>query len=453
MTTTQTMARRHPLVVPVVLIATFVQLLDVTIVQIAIPSIHRELGAGQGALELVLAGYTLAYACTLIPAARLGDRYGYRRLFIAGMTVFTVFSAACAVAPTAGVLVVARVAQGIGSGLMAPQVFSIIQIAVPHTRRPHAVSLLGATMGGASLVGPSLGGLLIGADLFGLGWRTIFLVNIPVGVVALVGSARIPGARAAGRPRIDGFGAVLIAIGLGLLIFPLAMGREFGWPIWTWLCLIAAGVIMAVFVRAQRRHSEPLLHPSVFRDPTARTAVLLVFVFNAGVPSFTYLLLLYLQSGAGYTPIAAALTGAPYAAAAVLGSRGAPRLARRLGVRLLTVATGLLALDMLIIAIVIGSTATRWLVLPLLAVGGASFGAFTASVFSLALARVRPEATGSASGLLPTAQQLGGSIGVTLAGLVYFAPAAGPTAAFGHAMIYQAGIFVLAAVVSLWNPR
>ncbi|TDD16077.1 MFS transporter, partial [Nonomuraea diastatica] len=197
---------------PVVLSATFVQLLNVTVAQVAAPSMQADLGAGPGAVQLILAGYTLAYACLLITAARLGDRYGYRRLFVAGTVVFAVGSAGCAAAQDATWLILARLVQGAGSGLVAPQVLSLIQVAVPAERRARAMSLYGATMGVASLAGPLVGGLLIGADLFGLGWRPVFLVTVPVALVSLAGAAVLPRTRGAGGQRVDGAGAVLTTV-------------------------------------------------------------------------------------------------------------------------------------------------------------------------------------------------------------------------------------------------
>ncbi|MEU5700060.1 MFS transporter [Streptomyces aurantiacus] len=436
-------------VLSVVLSATFVQLLNVTIAQVAAPAIRDDLGAGPGAVQLVLAGYTLTYACLLITAARLGDRYGYRRLFVLGTVVFTIGSVACACAPDTATLITARLLQGAGSGLVAPQVLSIIQVAVPAARRPRALGLFGATMGVASLAGPLIGGLLVGADLFGLGWRPIFLVTVPVALVSLVGARALPRTRGADGQRVDGAGAVLTTVGFGALVLPLALGREAGWPWWTWAGFAVSAVSLGYFAWALSRRPDPLIHPSVFRDRTARWGVLLVFVFNAGVPSFTYLLFLHLQSAAGYSALAAALTSAPFAAAAVLGSRGAPAAARRHGSTVLTVASLALAGMALALAPLVGSSTGRWVALPVLAVGGAAFGSFTASAFTLVLAGVGGAAAGSVSGLLPTAQQLGGSIGVTAAGLAYFAPAAGPADAIRHAMTYEAAVFVVTALISL----
>ncbi|MFD5321926.1 MFS transporter [Streptomyces sp. NPDC127098] len=432
---------------PVLLAATFVQLLDVTSVQVAAPALRADLDAGQGTVRLVLAGYTLSYACLLITGARLGDRFGYRRLLAAGLAVFLLGAAADAAAPSAGALVAARLVQGAGSGLLAPQVLALLRTTVPAARQPHALGLLVATMGTASLVGPLLGALLLEADVFGLGWRAVFLVGLPVGLAALAGATRLPATRGAGRQRVDAAGAALATAGLGLLILPLAVGRDAGWPAWSWACLAAGGGALAGFAALQRRPGrEPLLHPDLLRDPTARTGALLVLVFNAGVPSFTYLLFLHLQSGLGYSPLAAGLTAAPFAAAAMLGSRAAPRLSRRRPPLVPAAAT--LAATMAALACTTALGSPRWALVAALVPGGAAFGLFTAHAFTTVLARAHPSAVGSVAGLLPTAQQLGGAVGITLAGLVHSATPDDPARAFTHALAYEAATFLLAAAVA-----
>ncbi|MFE2889294.1 MFS transporter [Streptomyces sp. NPDC059272] len=436
------------LVLPVVLSATFVQLLNVTVAQVAAPAIQAGLGASPGAVQLVLAGYTLTYACLLIPAARLGDRYGYRRLFVTGTVVFTAGSVAGACAPDTASLITARLVQGAGSGLVAPQVLSLIQATTPTTRQPRALGLYGATMAVASLAGPLTGGLVLSADLFGLGWRPVMLLTMPVALASLVGATALPRTRGADGLRVDKLGALLVTVGAGALILPLALGREAGWPWWTWAGFAVAVAALGHFVRSLPHRPDPLIHPAVLHHRPARRGTLLVFVFNTGVPSFTYLLFLHLQSAIGYSALASALTSAPFAAAAIVGSRAAPALTGRYGPMVLTVASLVLAGMCLALAPLVGSATGRQVALPVLAVGGAAFGAFTASVFTLVLADVHGPAAGSVSGLLPTAQQLGGSVGVTAAGLAYYAPAADKDTAFRHAMLYQIAAFTITALIS-----
>ncbi|MEU5022485.1 MFS transporter [Streptomyces angustmyceticus] len=279
----------------------------------------------------------------LITAARLGDRYGYQRLFVLGAVVFMAGSVAAGCAPDATFLIAARLVQGAGSGLVAPQVLSIIQVAVPAARRPRALGLFGATVGVASLAGPLTGGLLVGADLFGLGWRSVFLVTVPVALVSLAGATVLSRTRGTAGQRMDGLGVLLTSVGFGALVLPLTLGGEAGWPWWTWATLAVSAAVLGYFALTLPHRPNPLVHPSLFRDRRARAGVLLVFAFNSGVPSFTYLLFLHLQSALGYPALTAALTSAPFAAAAVLGSRSAPALARRHGSAVLTVSALVLA--------------------------------------------------------------------------------------------------------------
>ncbi|NEW37886.1 MFS transporter [Nocardia cyriacigeorgica] len=424
---------------PIVLTATFVQLLDVTIVQVALPVLQHELDTTGGVAQLVITGYTLPYACIMIPAARLGDRYGYRRMFIIGMGVFTLGSLAAGAAPTITMLIAARVLQGLGSGVLAPQVLSIIQTALPATRRPRAMGWYGSTMAIASLLGPIAGGLLLAVDAAGLGWRLLFVVNLPIGLFTLVRSRRIPITAGADQRPIPLLSAALIVAGAALLIYPLAVGHELGWPTWTAGCLTAAAGLLAGFVGTQVRGRRPLLDPRVLRARMVRRGLAAVFVFNAAVPSFTLLLMHYLQSSVGLRPLGAA----------ILGARSAPWFTHRYRASVLAGAASSLAAVMRTLALLVATAAPLGTWLPILAVGGGMFGIFTASVFGIILATAPESAAGSVSGLLPTAQQLGGTVGITLAGLCYFAVPALPATAFGHTLIYEAAILFAAAILAL----
>ncbi len=421
-------AARPFLVLGIVLTAVFVQLLDVSIVNVAIPSIQGDLGASAAAVQLVLAGYQLAFACTLITAARLGDIHGRRRLFLLGMTTFTVASLLCGLAPDPTTLVLARILQGLGSGLMFPQVLAVIQVTFPAEQRGRAFGIFGATIGLATICGPLVGGLLLEADLFGTDWRMIFLVNVPVGLAALVLARReMPESRAPDAPRLDLLGAALVGAGLLLLVFPLTEGRERGWPAWVWVMLAASVPVLAAFVvlqvRKTRAERDPLVLMTLFRHRSFSAGVLLSSVFFLGIAPFFFAFSLYLQVGLGFEPLHSGLTTLPFAIGSGVASSRSDGLTKRLGARVLTLGATLLAVSMaLLIAVlhVVGPDLVSWQVAVPLLLAGVGLGLFVAPLSNLVLAGVSGRETGSASGVLSTVQQVGGALGVALIGVLLF---------------------------------
>ncbi|PRY39758.1 MFS transporter [Umezawaea tangerina] len=444
------MSAHHPrLLLPIVLSGTFVQLFSVTVMQVAVPDVQRDLATGSGTGQLVLAGYTLTYACSLVVSARLGDRYGYRGMFVLGMALFTLASLGSAFAPSAWLLVAGRLAQGVGSGLMAPQTLSLIRSSVPPDRRAAALSAFGATMAAASMAGPVLGGVLIQFAPLGLGWRAAMLLTVPVGLAALALSPVLPASRGgADGDRVDPVGATLSLLGLGLLVLPLTVGRDAGWPPWTWASLVVAVVLLVGFALSQRRVPHPLVHPSTMSDPATRRGLGMVLVFNAGVPSFSLLLATHLQVAEGASPLRTGLTATPYAVGALVGSGMSAALSARFGRWALGGSSATLGLVCLAVAATIHEPALRWVLWLALGAGGFAFGAFTSSAFTRIIAEARPEAATSVSGLLPTAQQLGGTVGVTFAGMAYAVPAS-PGTALWHAMTYEVVVFALAALLAV----
>ena len=420
--------QRPLLVLGIVLTSVFVQLLDISIVNVAIPSIQSDLGATTASIQLVLAGYQLAFACTLITAARLGDIHGRRRLFLAGMTVFTLASLLCGLAPDPTTLVLARILQGLGSGLMFPQVLAVIQVSFPPAERGKAFGIFGATIGLATICGPLFGGLLLQANLFGTDWRAIFLVNVPVGIGAIVLALReMPESRAPDAPRLDLPGVALIAAGLFLLVFPLTEGRQRGWPVWIYLMLAASVPVLAAFVLLQRRKTRldasPLVLLTLFRDPTFRAGVVLSGVFFLGIAPFFFAFSLYLQVGLGFTPLHSGLTTLPFAIGSAVASARSDGITKRLGAPVLGLGSGLLAIAMLaLIGLLrlIGPDLRSWQVAPALLLAGIGLGLFIAPLSNLVLAGVSGRETGSASGLLSTVQQVGGALGVALIGILLF---------------------------------
>ncbi len=420
---------RSPMVIlAIVLTATFMQLVDISIVNVAIPSIQRELHASYAAVQLVLAGYQLAFACTLITAARLGDIYGRRRLFVIGMVGFTVASALCGAAPTANVLIAARVLQGLFSGLMFPQVLSVIQVTFPPRERGRAFSVYGAVIGLATITGPLLGGALIQLNIAGLDWRSIFYVNVPIGVGAVVAARRALGeSKAPAATKLDVPGALLVTVGLFLLVFPLTEGREKGWPVWIYAMLAAAVPVLAVFVAYELRRTRadrfPLLRMSLFSDRAFRAGLVLCLVFFAGIAPFFFTFSVYLQIGFGYSALGSGLTSFPFAVASGLASSQSDRIAKRLGNAVLSIGALTLVVGMSLLVLVVhlaGTQVHSWQLWPVLLISGVGLGLFIAPVTTIILDSISKEGAGSASGVLSTVQQIGGALGIALIGVLFF---------------------------------
>ena len=420
---------RHPFfVLAIVLTAVFVQLLDVSIVNVAIPSIQADIGASFASIQLVIAGYQLSFACLLITGARLGDIFGRKKLFMIGMSTFTIASALCGLAPNATTLVLARILQGLGSGLMFPQVLAVIQVTIPPKDRGKAFGIFGATIGIATILGPLLGGVLISANLFGTDWRAIFLVNIPIGVFALIAAyLELPDSKAPDKPRLDVPGALLISAGLFLLVYPLTEGREKGWPLWIYAMLLASIPLLVGFVLLQRsktrREANPLLLMTLFRSQAFRAGLVLSMVFFAGIPAFFFTFSLYLQVGLGFSALHAGLTTFPFAVGSGIASARSDGLSKRLGTGVLALGAGVLAVSMVAVILALhlaGTDLHAYEIGPVLFVAGLGLGCFIAPLTNLVLAGIKGREAGSASGVLSTTQQVGGALGVALIGLVLF---------------------------------
>jgi MFS family permease len=325
----------------VVLGGVFMSVLDFFIVNVAVPSIQRDLHASAAQVQWTVAGFGLGYGCGLIAGGRLGDLYGRRRMYQAGMLVFALASAACGLAPTAGFLVAARAVQGVSAALMAPQVLAIIRTAFTGAAQARGFTLYGLTMGIAAVFGQLIGGLLIKADVFGSGWRSCFLINLPVAVVVLILLPRlIPESRSPGRPRLDLPGAALVTLALALVVLPLIDGRAQGWPSWTWLSFAAAAVLLAFFWGQERRlaarGSEPLVHPELFRERAFAVGLLAQLVFWMGQASFFLVFALYAQQGRGLSALGAGTVFIAIGGGYLAASLNVQKFARRMGRQVLT---------------------------------------------------------------------------------------------------------------------
>ncbi|MET9397824.1 MFS transporter [Kitasatospora sp. NPDC002965] len=422
---------------PVVLTATFMTALDVFVVNVAIPSVQADLRAGPAAVQWVVAGFGLALAAGLITAGRLGDRYGRRRVFGLGLALFTLASVACGLAPTAGALVGARVAQGLSAALMGPQVLAILRTAFSGAAQARAFAMYGLTMGLGAVFGQLIGGVLIRADLFGLDWRSCFLINLPVGLAALALVRRcLPESRAPQRPGLDPVGVLLVTTGLTGLVLPLIQGREAGWPLWTWLCLAGSAAVLAVFgVHQYRtgRSGSPLVDTRLFRTRAFTAGLFAQLAFWLGQASFFLVLALYLQPGRGLDALGAGLVFTAIGAGYLLTSTTVHRFVARLGRQAIALGGLLMAAGLGLLGLAVyaaGDTGSVWWLAPGLFVDGLGMGLVIAPVTSTVLACVEPRLAGSAAGVVATVQQVAGALGIALIGILYYG-AADPATAFG----------------------
>jgi MFS family permease len=435
--------------------------IDMFVVNVALASIGADLAASTAELEAVVAGYGVALAVTLVIGGRLGDRFGRRRVFLAGMAGFTLASLVCGLAPGIGLLVTARVAQGLAAALMLPQALSIIQAGTSGPARIRAIGWYGGVGSLAMVVGLLLGGVLLDADIAGTGWRPIFLINVPVGILALVLVPRLlPESRATAPHGVDRAGTALLAIALLALMVPLLEGRALGWPAWTVALLVAAPIAAAAFAlverRAERTGRPALLPPSVLGVPSVRRGLLVVAPFFLGVGGFLFVIALVLQHGLGLDPFAAGATMAAFSVAFGVAALAAPRLGAWLGRRVVTVGTVVLLVGLLTTAAVVASGWPHPAPLAVaagLVVVGFGQGIAAIPMFGVVLAGVSTDHAGVAGGALSTTQQGSLAVGAALFGTLYaaVAEAAGPLAAYlavtaGHVIILAALAPVAAAL-------
>jgi EmrB/QacA subfamily drug resistance transporter len=427
---------------PVLLAGAFMVVLDFFIVNVALPSIATELGAGESSLEWVVAGYGLTFAAFLITSGRLGDGLGRRRVYAVGLALFTAASAACGLAPSPTTLVIARVAQGVAGAVVMPQVLAIVGVTYRGPHYVRAVSIYGVVLGLAAVGGQVIGGALVQTDLAGLGWRSCFLINVPVGLAALAFTRRlVPETKTDERARLDVAGAATLALGLTAILLPLIQGRQLGWPLWTWLSLAVAPLLIAGFLQRQRRLSrdgrEPLLELSLFRERAFSAGLVTQLCLACAQASFFVYLALYLQLGRGLGPLEAGLVFTIIAVAYVAVSGPAPGLAQRYGRSVVALGGASLAVGLAALAIAVSALGTGGSLLPLvpgLALTGVGIGLCFTPLTSTVLANVAAARAGSASGAMSTTQQIGYALGVAVTGVIYFG-ASGAGEAFELALI------------------
>ena len=457
----------HPrrwLILFVILAVECMDLLDGTIVNVAAPAIRGDLGAGLSALQWIAGGYALTFAVGLITGGRLGDIYGRRRLFLVGVAGFTTMSALCGAAQSPEMLIAFRLGQGMFAAIMIPQGFGIIREAFPPGELQKAFGMFGPVIGGSAVLGPVVGGLLVDGDLFGAGWRMILLVNVPLGLVALIVGARLlPESRAAVRPTLDLTGAALVSVAAGLLVYPLIQGREAGWPLWAFASIAGSVVVLAIFVAVERRRERagvsPLVTPSLFRKRAFSAGLACALVFFAGMIGLMLTFALFLQLGQGYSAIETGLALVPWSVGTGVGAGlGAGLLGPRVGRPTLHAGAVVMLAGVLGMLAVVAASGDGISALALAGpqlVAGAGMGALLAPMFDFVLAAVDDQEVGSASGVLNAMQQLGGAAGIAILGTVFFSVAArsGMVGAFERVLWIEAGVLVVVAALVCLLPR
>lgn len=443
--------------------AATMDLIDLTIVNVALPTIRRDLAASGTQLEWVVSAYMLAFAAALIVAGSFGDLFGRKRIFVAGIVLFGLASLGASVAQSPGELIAARVVQGVAAAAMLPQLLGTFRAMFTGEERGKAFGLYGATLGFASAIGLVLGGVLVDADVFGWGWRTVFVINIPIALVSLVAAIRfVPETSNPGAGRPDLAGAALLTGAIMAIAYPLLEGRSLGWPAWIWLVLAAgvAGLVALGVVEKRRQHERvaPLVRTHLLRIPAFSAGLIVQLAFSAGLQGFFLVLAVWLQTGRGFSPLAAGLTALAFSVGSFLLAGVAVPLAQRYG-RLILSAGGLLmalgVLGVLLGASHVGHGSDPWPVVPGLVVCGMGLSLLVIPLANVVLAAVPHEVASGAGGILSTSQQLGGSLGVAIVGTVFFDQLARHsfTTAFKHATPVVIGLFLAAAVLTLVLPH
>jgi EmrB/QacA subfamily drug resistance transporter len=449
---------RRWLALAVLLIASFMNLIDVTIVNVAIPSMQQDLGANASQIEWVIAAYVLAFALGLLPFGRLGDIVGRTRMFLIGVGAFSAASAFCGLAPSIEWLIAARTVQGLAGAMMTPQVLAIATVTFPPEERGQSFSLFGLAAGLAAVAGPIVGGLLIGADFGGLDWRPIFLVNVPVGIVAVVlGWFIIP--RPPGHPELrnDYAGIALFAAAMLALVYPLIEGRSVDWAPWTWELMGLAAVLLVLFVLWERRMARlgrpQLLSYSLITNGNFLLGAGITTIFASGIPGFFMVISIMLQVGFGFSPIESGLTNTPFSVGVLLVSLVAGRFGSSYLRTRVALAAGMLVVGIAWLHVIIarlGDSIDHWSFLPPLLLAGLGLGLGFSALFQTVLNGIPARDAGAAAGSLQAFQQVGGSIGVALVGQIFFASLGDVGTLFrtGPAAVHAA--FARSAATATW---
>lgn len=454
MTKTAKLSFRDWTILFVILAAPFLSVVDSFIFNVALPSIQSTLKADSASLQLVVAGYALSYASLLITGGRLGDIFGRRKIFTFGLTLFAVTSTFGAIAPTPSFLVISRILQGAAAALMYPQALSLLQVNFQDNRRNSALGAFGFTLGIAAVSAQLIGGSLLQLDLFNLSWRVIFLVNLPISVIAIPLALKlIPESRSPHAPKLDYLGVPLVIGALFALILPLVVGREYSWPMWIWPCFALFIMAGATFIwyetKLGKDKGSPLLSPELLKLKPFLLGLLVTVIFYAGQAPFYFVLTLFLQQGLGFSPLTAALIFTPIAGGFFVASLCSPQIRPVFGKHILTIGLANLAVSTLALSILVRASNPQdnpITFLPIFFLNGTGIGLVIPSLVGIILSHIPTDHSGAASGVLLTTQQVASATGIAVIGIIFFgllqADPANYTYSFSNAIYYNIAIFV-----------
>lgn len=446
---------------PVLLTGAFLPVLDFNVVNLALPAIRQTLSATSSDLQFVISAYAATYAVFLITGGRLGDWLGRKRMFMLGVAGFTIASVLCGTAWSPAILIAGRSLQGLTATVMAPQVLASIRVLFPASEQGKALGLYGATFGFANIAGQILGGVLVSSHPFGFTWQAIFLVNVPIGLAAFIGSLLFLGdSRADHAHKLDIGGVALLSATLGLLVYPLVEGWEMGWPFWLVAMLVASPVALAAFIRFEKRLMDrggsPLVDLSLFRERGFAIGVAMALVFYMHA-AFYLMFSVYLQGGLHLTPLDAGLRTLPFGIGYFMASFAAAGVMRRLGPRALTLGFIGQVLGFSVVIFAVAGALQGWLEIGL-SVAGLGFGILTPSVIKAVISGVDQRHAGLASGIVISTFQIGAALGVAIVGGVFFSilgagqDLAAYADAFAIALGCNVALLALGGVLSLWLP-
>ena len=462
--TSETSVNKHRwLILGIVLAAEIMDLLDSTIVNVAGPSLKEKLGASPSALQWVIGGYTLTLGAGLIFGGRLADRYSRRNVFLLGLASFTITSLLCAIAPNIEALIAFRLIQGFAGALVLPHIIGFIRDVFPPEELGKAFAIFGPVFGLGGILGPIVGGFIIDGDIASTGWRAVFLVNIPIGIINLALAWKyLPKKESDHSIKIDLLGSFIIIVSSGLLLLPLIQGQEAGWPAWTFVSLAISFLGFAIFTLQQRwvisRNRTPLVDPDIFKARTYNLGLAGIFTFFAGFTGVYLIITLFLQIGEGYSARGAGIANVAIAlGTAIGGALSGAVLAEKFGPRVLQfgAAAQIIGAVLLFSALPDMQSFNFWHIAPGMLVSGFGTGLVVAALFDAILLAIKDELVGSASGVLSAVQSIGSSVGVAIFGTLFFnkVTSGAIDAGFRHALVLQIGLVSLFLIITFFLPK